>query len=659
MRRVHFWVVAGLLIGAVAAPAQVPERDAAAPPPGAASASATSVDGRSETASEAAVALQFTLARSLSEEGAVPAAVEAWEELLDLAPDEPYARIEYARFLARVGRTDDAVEQAVAARRLAPANADVLRSFAEVHLEAARGHPERLEAARGALEALVELEPEDVRALFDLGRAYYEQGRWREAADWLDRAARRQPGNRMLQSYRVDAFLQAQQVERADRALRDLLAADPSFLRARLQLAALESDRGDHRGAASTLRAAPADQLGDHELRWQLAGQLYRLGELDAGVELLDGLLRDDPTLFRERMLKAMVLAAQGSDDQAREIYLGLHRDRPLNLDIVSELVKLGERAGEVDAMLALLDDVDRRLREEGADRRLLQVQFERLGLLWRTESWERLAREAKPLANDSSSPLQAQGVFYLVDALHGIGRSERALEVLGQAAADGSDPHRLAAKRAEILADLGRDAEAEGLLTTLAASDELSSMLAAAEVFHRRQRYDDAVAVLERAREIDGESSQVLYWLGAAYERSGDRERAAAAFERLLELDPQYSPALNYLGYMWAEQGENLDRALELVGRALAREPDNGAYVDSLGWAYFQLGRYDEARQLLERAARLVPGDAVISEHLGDVYSRLGLPLKAQESYRRAIHLDGDNRETVQRKLERLLVTP
>ena len=607
---------------------------------------------------DAEVALEFTTARALSEEGAIPAALDAWQRLLEMAPEEPYARVEFARFLLRIGRTDEAIEQATVARRLAPGNPDVLRAFADVHLDGARGSAEHLETARGALETLVEVDPQDIAALFDLGRAYYEQGRWAEAAVWLERAARHQPGNRMLQSYRIDSLLQSQQNDLAESVLRDLLSQDGSFLRGRLQLAALQSERGDHVAAGRTLRSAPEDQLEERELRWQLAGQLYRLGELDEGIKLLNSLLVEEPAAFRERMLKGMMLSALGRDAGAAEVYEGLHEDRPLNLDIVSELVKIGERRGDHEGAVALLREVEQLLIEEDSNRRLLQVRFELLSLLWRSQAWEELIREARPLAADPQSPLHVQGLFYLVDALHGSGRSGRALEVLEASAGGPIASYRLFSKRSEILADLGRDVEAKAFLDEVTSSDELPAMMAASEVLHRQQRYDEAASVLQRALEQAEDSSQVLYWLGAAFERSGDRERATTTFRRLLELDPQYAPALNYLGYMWAERGENLGQALSFVSRALAREPDNGAYVDSLGWVHFQLGEYDRARDLLERAARLVPDDAVISEHLGDTYARLGFSLKAQESYRRAIQLEGENKEVVQQKLDRLLIS-
>ncbi|MEE9562603.1 MAG: tetratricopeptide repeat protein, partial [Thermoanaerobaculia bacterium] len=129
----------------------------------------------------------------------------------------------------------------------------------------------------------------------------------------------------------------------------------------------------------------------------------------------------------------------------------------------------------------------------------------------------------------------------------------------------------------------------------------------------------------------------------------------AEAVFQELLDTEPQFAPALNYLGYMWAEEGENLDRALVMVSQAVNLEPDNGAYADSLGWTHFQLGNYKEAKGQLERAADLVGDDPVVFEHLGDLYVVLGDLEKAREVYERALALEADNIEQVRRKLEEL----
>jgi Flp pilus assembly protein TadD len=146
-----------------------------------------------------------------------------------------------------------------------------------------------------------------------------------------------------------------------------------------------------------------------------------------------------------------------------------------------------------------------------------------------------------------------------------------------------------------------------------------------------------------------------LLVSMGVASERLARHADAEAAFRRVLELDPDDDRTLNYLGYMWADRGENLEQALALIQRAVALEPENGAYVDSLGWVYYRLGRLSEARHHLEEAARLVPEDATILEHLGDLYVALEIPEKARELYRRALAIDDENVEGLRRKLARL----
>jgi Flp pilus assembly protein TadD len=112
----------------------------------------------------------------------------------------------------------------------------------------------------------------------------------------------------------------------------------------------------------------------------------------------------------------------------------------------------------------------------------------------------------------------------------------------------------------------------------------------------------------------------------------------------------------MNYLGYMWADQGVNLEQALALIERAVALQPDNGAYADSLGWAQYRLGRFSEARESLERAAELTPDNATIHDHLGDAYLALGDVERARAAYERALELDDhDDANKLREKLARL----
>lgn len=146
-----------------------------------------------------------------------------------------------------------------------------------------------------------------------------------------------------------------------------------------------------------------------------------------------------------------------------------------------------------------------------------------------------------------------------------------------------------------------------------------------------------------------------------AALIELGDWESAETDLERAVEIAPEEPNALNYLGYSWAERGVNLDEAFRLIEKAVSLRPDSGAIVDSLGWAHYQLGQYEESLVNLEKAAALEPSDPTITEHLGDVYWRLGRRIEARYQWRRSLELDPDAvRETaIREKLESGLPTP
>jgi tetratricopeptide (TPR) repeat protein len=118
----------------------------------------------------------------------------------------------------------------------------------------------------------------------------------------------------------------------------------------------------------------------------------------------------------------------------------------------------------------------------------------------------------------------------------------------------------------------------------------------------------------------------------------------AEAAFRQLISKDPQNAQALNYLGYMLAERGERLDESVALLTRALKIEPDNGSYLDSLGWAYYKDGKIEEAAEQLKRASDQLTTNSVIQDHYGDVLFKLSRYDDAIAAWTRALAGDGDS---------------
>jgi tetratricopeptide (TPR) repeat protein len=603
---------------------------------------------------ESHAAFRFAVAQSLAKEGSYREALKVFGEVVELVPDEPYVRLEYAEFLSRLSRWRDAAEQANAARQLAPDNVNILRLVGRIELNLAENDGAALERAREAFETVNEIEPGDRESALSLGQIYLSQGRASAAADVFEALLQLYSGDRTAASFLIDALQRADDQERLEAVLEDYLERDPDFLRGRLLLSRLQSDRGDHAAAAATLAAAESEGGQSVEVQRQLAFELYRSGETERALEVVDRALALDSDHSQTRYLEAMIYTDLRRLDAAEGVVAELVDEQPGNLQMHLALAQLRERQGKSKEAAAGLAKAASALDELGQTRDAQNARLELASMGARSSDWQTVLVATRHLL-DPESEVRGEARLLRSEALHQLERSDEALAVLAEVESESTQYGPAKAKQAEILFGLGRENEAESRISELTASGEPNRLLLAAEVYQRLERHGEAIPVLLQARDDIPDSLQVLYWLGAAYERTGQLSEAEVEFRRLLALDPEFAPALNYLGYMWAEQGQNLHEALELVNRAVELDPDNGAYVDSLGWAYFQLGRYNEARDHLERAAELIPDDAVIVEHLGDLHHAVGDLARAREYYRRAAALDGENLEQVRRKLDEL----
>ncbi|MDP9262715.1 MAG: tetratricopeptide repeat protein, partial [Acidobacteriota bacterium] len=185
------------------------------------------------------------------------------------------------------------------------------------------------------------------------------------------------------------------------------------------------------------------------------------------------------------------------------------------------------------------------------------------------------------------------------------------------------------------------------------------------AQMNSRLKRWSEAEAAIAEAGKLstrDEEKQYVNFMLGSMYERQKKYDAAEEMFKKVLAGDPNNATVLNYLGYMLADRGLRLEEALGHVKRAVELEPHNGAYLDSLGWAYFKLGNYDLAEENLRKATERIPNDPTIQDHLGDLYQKTGrLKLaaahweRALEEWGRAVPAEVESADVarVQKKLE------
>jgi tetratricopeptide (TPR) repeat protein len=174
--------------------------------------------------------------------------------------------------------------------------------------------------------------------------------------------------------------------------------------------------------------------------------------------------------------------------------------------------------------------------------------------------------------------------------------------------------------------------------------ADEPLAYIGLAHMYSDTDRGAQAVNALRDAQTRFPQDNGIAFELGAVFDKQKKFADAESAFRQVLVRDPDNATALNYLGYMLAERGERLDESVGYLKKALEIEPDNGSYLDSLGWAYFKADKLNLAEDNLKRAANQLKANSVIQEHYGQVLFKLGRYDDAIAAWTRALAGDGDS---------------
>jgi tetratricopeptide (TPR) repeat protein len=194
--------------------------------------------------------------------------------------------------------------------------------------------------------------------------------------------------------------------------------------------------------------------------------------------------------------------------------------------------------------------------------------------------------------------------------------------------------------------AERADDAEKAALALTAAYPDMAPAWIALGDVKRQQEDYKAAISSYDKAMDLLKDAPAPARWFslyarGIALERDGQFDRAEADLLAALKIRPDQASLLNYLGYSWIDRGENLDRALGMIEKAVKLSPDDGYILDSLAWAYYRLGRYQEAVAPMELAIGTMASDPVVNDHLGDIYWMVGRQREAQIQWRRALSFD------------------
>ena len=262
--------------------------------------------------------------------------------------------------------------------------------------------------------------------------------------------------------------------------------------------------------------------------------------------------------------------------------------------------------------------------------------------------------------------PDKPAGLLLVADILDSAGRYKESNALFARIPRDSPLAWSARLRIAENLQSMGQTDEAIKELRAMSAErpDRIESLVALGQLLRIQQDFEGAAraytGAIDRLPQVLPRHWSLFYARGIAYERSNQWNRAEADFLKALELQPEQPDVLNYLAYSWVEKGINQDRALQMLERAVQLRPNSGHIIDSLGWALFKLGKFQDAVPLLERAVELMPEDPVLLDHLGDAYWRVGRTAEARFQWERSLRNkpEPDLRIEVERKLERGLAS-
>jgi tetratricopeptide (TPR) repeat protein len=357
-----------------------------------------------------------------------------------------------------------------------------------------------------------------------------------------------------------------------------------------------------------------------------------------------------DATALRIMQAHAGFLSRNGSRDEALKIYEEYDKQLPrypltvealalLKKDVVLPRMVETAQAGAAEALYGLGAALGRREEE--------------LSLANRGLAYLQLALYLEPS--------HALAQISLADLYEAMKKPELAIKTYERIQASSPLKRNAEIQLAKDLDVLERTEEAKKHLEKLIANkpDDMDAIIALADIQRERKQYDGCANSYGKAIDLIAAPTKanwmIYYFRGICFERAKEWAKAEVDFKRALELFPDQPHVLNYLGYSWIDQGVHLDEGMGMIKRSVEQRPDDGYIVDSLGWAYFRLGNYEEAVKNLERAVELKPVDPTINDHLGDVYWKVDRMLEAkfQWSHARDLKPEQDELVKIEQKLK------
>jgi len=510
--------------------------------------------------------------------------------------------------------------------------------------------------------------------------AQYHQD-WKSASEYLDRVLDHDPDNKELLNRAMLLAIGSGNGQRAIALARKAQNNNPDNAMAALLLTMDALQRQDYTQAVDILEAMPENGIteyiqpllvswaktADYELSLDnLHASLLHtshallmaefLGQYDEEMISLPQALQAQASYFELERL-GNIFYRLGENEKAMDYYESAQTIYPSNQNLQEKITRLEDDQSISD----LIDEAPVQTPEEGAALAMMDVA--RILINERSQDsaviFTRMALHLNPNLTD--------GHILLAGVMT---RAEQYDEAIAQyqKVPPESDLYIDAQRNAaDLMERAGRTDDAISLLEKLYKENaDVDSLILIGDIHRRQENFDQSIKAYNRAAAtfdngVPEEYWHLLYVRGMALERIGDWEKSEQDLVKALEYNPDYPYLLNYLGYSWADQGVNLDKALDYIEQAANLRPNDGYIADSLGWVLYRMDKFEQAVPHLEKAVKLMPYDPVINDHLGDAYWQVGRKLEARFQWRRALNHaeEEDLKAEIETKLVSGLETP
>jgi tetratricopeptide (TPR) repeat protein len=603
---------------------------------------------------------QFLLGRHLETADDIDGAIAAFKRAAQLDPGASDVTAELAGLFMRQNRLEEAIAAADQSLKIQPSNREAHRVLGIVYAtlveNGRRGNgrgqaspQENLNKAiqhlEQALDRTVGESDPNVRAT--LSRLYLSADSYDKAIPLLVDLVNQEPGWSDGPTLLAQAYAKSGRNAEAISWLTDAAREDPDLYPT---LAGFYEREGRWNEAAGAYAQAIKESPRSTELKTQYVSALMNVGgresltrARDVLNEMLSAKPADPRALYQLSQVQRRMGDSAAAEDAARKIIAVNGRSPMGYYALAMVLEERRQYQAVVDALAPAVAEFKARPgTNQATDLGLL---LPHLGF-----SYQELGDYDKAIAAFEEAhklaPTDASITAYVVQANLSAKKYTAALELARKARAENGGDLRFARLEAQALRQTGKPDEAVSLMQEYVRQqpDKPEAYVALAQIYQDTKRGADAVKMLQDAQQKFPSDTTIPFELGAVLDKQKRFADAESAFRQVLSKDPEHAPALNYLGYMLAERGERLDESVDFLKKALEIEPDNGSYLDSLGWAYYKAEKLDLAVTNLERAAAQLQTNSVIQDHYGDVLFKLSRFDDAIAAWNKAIGGDGDS---------------